>query len=156
MTESFPVTGRLAGIDFGDVRIGIALTDIDRKFCTPSEVYTRRNERLDAVYFQELARGERLAGFVVGLPVHAHGAESQKSRAARQFAQWLTEITGVPATLFDERYSTVEAETLLREAGMKASQRKSRRDMLAAQVILAAFLESGPATESPKPLEDRK
>ncbi|MBI1902968.1 MAG: Holliday junction resolvase RuvX, partial [Planctomycetia bacterium] len=116
--------------------------------------YRRRDERADADYFGRLAGERRVGLFVVGLPVHASGDESQQSREARRFGQWLHEQTGVEVRYFDERYTTAEAEGLLQGAGLTSAKRKARRDMLAAQLLLAAFLESGAkGTEPPGPLD---
>jgi putative Holliday junction resolvase len=136
-------TGRIAGIDFGTVRIGIAIADLEIGIASPAETYTRRSEKLDAEYFQQLARDERLVRFVVGLPVHLDGGESQKSQAVRQFAQWLTQLTGVPVDFFDERFTSVEAEGILGEAKLTKKRRKARIDQLAAQIMLTAYLEAG-------------
>ena len=135
-------SGRIAGIDYGTVRIGIAVTDPDRTIASPLETYTRRNEVLDRERFVRLAKEERLALFVVGLPVHLDGRESQKSFEARQFGEWLTAATGVPVEYFDERFTTHEAELALAGAKLTKKKRKERLDKLAAQIMLAAYLES--------------
>ena len=83
MSEGFPAQGRLGGIDFGTVRIGIALTDPDRILSSPCETYQRRTPQLDETFFKALAGEERLTGWVVGLPLHMSGDESQKSLEAR-------------------------------------------------------------------------
>ena len=80
---------RIAGIDYGTVRIGIALADTEMGIAGPFENYTRRSPALDAEYFTTLAKEERIGRFVVGLPVHLHGGESQKSTEAREFGKWL-------------------------------------------------------------------
>jgi putative Holliday junction resolvase len=82
MTSDSPnnISGRIGGVDYGTVRIGLAVTDPDRTMASPLEIYTRRNLQLDAKYFQQLAKEERIALWVVGLPVHLDGRESQKSR----------------------------------------------------------------------------
>jgi putative Holliday junction resolvase len=134
--------GRIAGIDFGTVRIGIAITDPGQTVASPYENYARRGPERDAERFRRLAEEEGIVRFVVGLPVHMSGEESAKSRQARQFAAWLQETTGVPVDLFDERYTTVEAERLLQEAKLSAKQRRARLDKLAAQLLLAAYLQS--------------
>ena len=134
---------RIAGIDYGTVRIGIALADTDVGIATPLANYTRRGEALDAAYFQKLAGDEGIAQFVVGLPVHLHGGESAKSAEARAFGTWLTKVTGVPVTFFDERFTSVEADELLGAAKLTKKQRQARRDQLAAQIMLTAYLESG-------------
>jgi len=137
-----PPRGRIAGIDFGTVRIGVAMTDPDRTIASPYENYTRRGETADAKYFWQLAEREQVVLFVVGLPVHLSGQESEKSRQARQFGQWLSQRTGVAVEFFDERYSSRQAEAILQDAQMTRKKRKRRLDMMAAQIMLSAYLES--------------
>ncbi|MBN2216861.1 MAG: Holliday junction resolvase RuvX [Pirellulales bacterium] len=134
--------GRVAGIDYGTVRIGIALSDPDRTIASPHENYTRRGEESDARRFCRLVEEEGVELFVVGLPVHSDGGESRKSQEARTFGAWLHKTTGVDVVFFDERYTSVEAEQLLLDADMTRRRRRRRLDMLAAQIMLAAFLES--------------
>jgi putative Holliday junction resolvase len=141
--DSHTTQGRIAAIDYGTVRIGIALSDPERSIASPHEIYTRRDRAADERYFRNLAVAENVAQFVVGLPAHLDGRESQKSREAREFGEWLAEKTGIPVDYFDERFTTAEAETTLTAAGLTSKRRKARRDMLAAQLLLAAYLESG-------------
>lgn len=133
---------RIAAIDFGTVRIGIAITDPEQSFASPYETYTRRGEEGDRRRFRRLVAEEQVELFVVGLPVHLDGRESQKSREARQFGRWLQEVTEVPVVFFDERFTTSEAEEFLLESQLSRKRRKERRDMLAAQILLSSFLES--------------
>lgn len=145
---------RIAGIDYGTVRIGIATADLDVGIAGLYETHTRRNERLDAEYFRRLAVEERIGRFVVGLPVHTSGHESQKSLEARQFGAWLESTTGVPVEYFDERYTSAEAESLLLDAGLTKKRRKERLDQLAAQIMLTAYLEAGArGQQSPESLD---
>lgn len=141
--------GRIAAVDYGTVRIGIAITDPARTLASPYENYTRRGQQADLRYFQRLAKEESVTQFVVGLPVHLDGRESEKSAEARRFAQWLQEATGVPVILFDERFTSAHAEDLLLEAGLTKKRRKQRLDMLAAQILLSAYLESSSQGSEP-------
>lgn len=141
---------RIAGIDFGTVRIGIALADTEVGIAGPFENYTRRSPALDAEYFRTRANEERIGRFVVGLPVHLHGGESQKSAEARAFGDWLSKTTGVPVEYFDERFTSAEADRLLGDAKLTKKQRQARRDQLAAQIMLTAYLEAG-ATNQDSP-----
>ncbi len=134
---------RIAGIDYGTVRIGIALADTDVGIAGPFENYARRTPALDAEYFARLAKEEQIARFVVGLPVHLHGGESQKSGEARDFGDWLQQVTGVSVEFFDERFTTSQADEYLSAAKLTKKQRQARRDQLAAQIMLAAYLEAG-------------
>ena len=134
--------GRIAGIDYGTVRIGVAITDPARTLASPLTQYNVSDPATNARYFQRLAQEEAIVLFVVGLPIHLSGEESQKSYEARQFAQWLGETTGVPVELFDERFTTAEAEQALLSGELTSKQRKKRRDMLAAQFMLSGYLEA--------------
>ena len=142
MTDALPQQGRLAAIDYGTVRIGVAITDPQQRLASPLENYTRRDLAADAAWIKKLAETERIAGFVVGLPVHTSGEESQKSAEARRFGAWLAETTQLPVRYFDERFTSAHAEALLLDAGLTKKQRKERLDKLAAQILLAAYLES--------------
>jgi putative Holliday junction resolvase len=137
-----PLIGRLAGIDFGTVRIGVAVCDSRQTLASPYENYTRRDPVADAAWFKQFAKDESIRGFVVGLPIHTTGNESQKSIEAREFGKWLGELTGLPVEYFDERFTSSEAEQHLGAAGLTKKRRKARLDMLAAQILLTAYLES--------------
>jgi putative Holliday junction resolvase len=139
-TDAAP--GRVAGIDYGSVRIGVAISDPRRKIASPLLNYTRRGPERDAERFRRLAADEGVVLFVVGLPLHLDGRESEKSLEARQFGNWLADTTGVPVEFFDERFTSVEAEQALLAADMTRKRRKRRIDMLAAQIMLSAYLES--------------
>src|SRR5262245_20127308 len=131
-----PATGRLAGIDYGTVRLGIAITDPEQRIASPLANYTRRGEEADAEYFRKRVYDERIGGLVVGRPVHLDGRESEKSSEARKFGQWLGQTTGLPIVFFDERFTSVEAEQALMGAEMTKKRRKARLDKLAAQILL--------------------
>lgn len=143
MADSQQRRGRVAGIDFGTVRIGIAVSDVQRTIASPYENYNRCGPDGDARRFRRLVKEEGIELFVVGLPVHTSGHESQKSYEARKFGQWLQETTGVAVEYYDERYTSQEAERMLLDADLTSRRRKKRLDMLAAQILLSAFLESG-------------
>jgi len=134
--------GPVAGIDYGTVRIGIALSDPSRTWVSPHETYTRRDAQRDAEFFRRLAKEHQIVLFVVGLPVHLDGGESEKSVEARRFAAWLAEVSGVAVELFDERFTSVEADALLGERKLTRRKQKQRRDAVAAQVMLDAYLQS--------------
>jgi len=147
--------GRVAAVDYGTVRIGVAISDAMRMLASPFETYTRRGTEEDASYFQSLVTDESIALFVVGLPIHLDGQESQKSIEARQFGRWLAETTGVRGLLHDERYTSSEADAKMIDAGLTRKRKKSRRDMVAAQILLESFLESGKdEDDEPAALDD--
>lgn len=147
---------RILGLDFGLRRVGAALSDPRRAIATPLEVYERRDARLDAGHYRQLTREEDVERIVIGLPLHTGGGESDLSRRARSWGRWLSETCGLPVVFYDERYTSVDAEELMRAAGLKARDRRARRDMLAAQILLQAYLDAGcPESEAPpRPLMD--
>lgn len=138
--ELLPSEGRLAGVDFGSVRIGVALSDSSQTWVTPLATYTRRGERHDISYFRQLVKQEQLVGWVIGLPIHCSGDESQKSAEARRFAAWLGKQTSLPVALFDERFTTAEARQLLNQTTLSPQKKRQRLDGLAAHLILTHFL----------------
>jgi len=153
-TSAHATPGRVAGIDFGTVRIGIALSDSRRTLASPFENYTRRSPQADGAYLARLARKEQVSLFVVGLPVRQDGQESKKSLEVRRFGQWLKETTGVPVEYFDERFTSREAQQILGAAALSKQRRKERLDMLAAQILLTAYLEAPGRNSASAPLDD--
>lgn len=147
-SQTIPSQGRLVGIDYGSVRIGVAICDPSQRFVNPVETYTRRNEKLDSQYFRELAATQRLVGWVIGLPINCDGTESQKSKEVREFAVWLSKVTGLPSALYDERFSSREARQLMLETGWGPKKKKKNVDRLAAHIILTHFLDSRGAESS--------
>lgn len=137
----WPASGRLASVDYGTVRIGIAICDPSRTWTNPLTTYNRRTEPLDRAFFQKLVRDEGIVGWVVGLPIHCDGLESQKSIEVRTFAVWLTTHTGLPVRFYDERFSSAQATRLLGPAELTKAGKKKRIDQVAAHLILENYLE---------------
>ncbi|MDG2221804.1 MAG: Holliday junction resolvase RuvX [Rubripirellula sp.] len=138
----FPTDGRIAAIDYGTVRIGIAVCDPAWILASPLEVRPAANWRDDGDYYRSLLKVERVAAFIVGLPIHCDGGESQKSLEARKFARWLADEVGVPVRMFDERFTTADAKNRMTPGGFTRKKKKNRIDAVAAQVLLESFLEA--------------
>lgn len=151
--DALPPSGRLAGVDYGHVRLGLAISDARQTIASPFENYQRQDLERDRAFFTRFCEEEQVVGFVVGLPVHMSGEESEKSREVRRFGVWLREQLGRPVCFFDERLSSAAADRILSSGKLTAKKRKQRRDMLAAQIILAGFLESSRIEEPPGPLD---
>lgn len=134
--------GRVAGVDYGRRRIGVAVCDAERILASPLCVRQTTGDRdADAAFFRKLAADERLVGFVVGLPVHADGTDSAMSMEVERFGAWLAATTGLPVEFQDERYSSREAAGMLAGIGLTRGRKKERADAVAAQVVLASWLE---------------
>jgi putative holliday junction resolvase len=141
--------GRILGLDFGLRRVGAAVSDPGRSIASPLEIYERRDTRQDARHYKELVREHDIERIVVGLPLHTSGREGQLATLAREWGSWLRTVTGLPVVYCDERYTSVEADNLMIESGLKRQKRKSLRDKLAAQILLQGYLDSGsPETEA--------
>ena len=104
----------------------------------------------DAAHYRKLIEEEGIERIVVGLPLHTRGHEGELAGLARAFGTWIGTVTGRPVVFHDERYTSVLADEVLRTPGVRRKDRKSRRDMLAAQILLQSYLEAGcPDVEPP-------
>src|SRR5262249_31906362 len=130
-------------VDYGARRVGLSVSDPDCKIAFPLATRERQGAEQDAAYFRGLVAEEAIGRLVVGLPVHLDGREGQKAAEARAFGKWLGEVTALPVVYWDERFTTVEAEEALWSAGLTHKKRKARRDRVAAQILLQAYLDAG-------------
>jgi putative Holliday junction resolvase len=133
----------ILGLDFGTRRIGAAVSDPGRTIAFPLELHERRGPDGDALHYRKLVTENDIERIVVGLPLHTSGREGELARSARTFGDWLARLTDRPVFYFDERYTTVEAEHRLLDAGLTRQKRKALRDKLAAQIMLQSYLDAG-------------
>jgi putative Holliday junction resolvase len=138
-----PPTGRILAVDWGEVRIGLALSDESQTLASPLETLKRRaGKRFPLPRLLELAAVHHPVGLVVGLPLSLEGTETQSAVAARELAETITRRSGLPVELWDERMSTVRALGAIREQGGSTRGRKDDVDALAAAVLLQHFLDA--------------
>ena len=133
---------RVMGLDVGARRIGIALSDETGTIAQGKGVYRRRTPDEDVGYLAEKAREWGVGRIVVGLPLNMDGTEGEEARRAREFAAALEEAVGIPVELWDERWTTAEAERVLVEADLSRRKRREVRDELAAVLILQSWLDA--------------
>lgn len=134
--------GRLAGIDYGRRRIGVAICDAEWIIASPHCVHeTAGDHAADALFFQQLVAAEQITGFVLGLPLHADGSSSEMAEEVERFGRWLGRATGLPIAYQDERYSSREAAGMLAGVGLTRARKKARSDAVAAQVVLRSWIE---------------
>jgi putative pre-16S rRNA nuclease len=138
-----PANGRILAIDPGKVRVGLAICDADRKISSPLALYTHRDAVQDAKYFKALVAEEKVGSILIGLPVYMSGDEGPQAKLARAFGTLIAEWTGLRVRYWDERYTTRFADAILWDAGLTHKKRKERRDQVAAQILLASYLEAG-------------
>jgi putative Holliday junction resolvase len=138
---------RVLGIDYGRVRLGLALSDDDGVLASP--LPARRRARLDQDLdsLADLVTERQVGQVVVGLPKNMNGSLGEMALEAATFARALEERLVVPVISFDERLTTREAERVLVEADLSRARRRTLRDSLAAVLILQAYLEARRAGE---------
>jgi putative Holliday junction resolvase len=136
---------RYLGVDLGRARVGLALADDVLRTARAHRTLRRRGLARDLAAIAETARDFEVSRVVLGLPLNMDGTEGPSARLARDFAPRLEAALGVPVELFDERLSTFEAESRLRERGLSAEDRREIVDAEAAAVILQGWLDRGAA-----------
>ena len=132
----------MLGLDVGERRVGVAISDPDNTFAVPLTALERRTLEGDVAEIARLAASEDVGEAVVGLPVSLDGVERKQARQARGFARRLEE-SGLRVRLWDERLSTAQAERLLRRERPQRRREKGAPDALAAAIILQGYLDSG-------------
>ncbi len=138
-----PPLGRLIAVDWGDLRIGLALSDHAQILASPLETLVRRaGKRFPMPRFLELVAEHRPVGVVVGLPLTGEGLETESALAAREMADSIAHRTGLPIEMWDERMSTARALAAIREQGGRTRGRRQDVDALAAAVFLQHFMEA--------------
>ena len=134
---------RILAIDPGKVRLGLAISDPDRRIGSPLSTYTRKTLEADGIFLKRLVEEERVGLLLVGLPVRLDGHEGEQAKLARVFGGHVETWTGLPVRFWDERYTSLEADAMLIGAGLTRAKRKERRDRVAAQILLQSFLDAG-------------
>lgn len=137
--------GLVLGIDHGDVRIGIALSDETAFLASPLCVLDSTNAGLDKLI--TLIAEHRVNKIVVGLPRNMDGSCGSATEKVRRFIEKLKTRTDLPVVEWDERLSTVSAHNALREAGLDGKRRKDVVDKVAAQIILQNYLDAQEETK---------
>ena len=133
--------GRLLGVDYGERRTGIAISDESRTIAFPRETLECPRPEQAAAAVARIAVAERVAGIVVGWPVNMNGTEGPRTERTRHFMDEVARRTDIPRHRWDERLSTKIAEDALIAAGTRRERRKQVVDKLAAQVILQGYLD---------------
>jgi len=132
---------RLMGLDIGDRRIGVALSDSLRIMAGALTVVERVTDDAALKQIIDLARENEAERIVVGMPRSLDGSLGKQAQAVQSFVDLLKRRTDIPVVTWDERLSTVAAERTMLEVGMKRDKRKKRRDSLAAAIILQGYLD---------------
>ena len=140
--EAANAISRLMGLDVGDRRIGVAVSDALGLTAQPVLTLVRTNRRQDVKSLRRLLRKHDCAEIVVGNPLYMSGDQSPQAAKAQSFAEILREETGLPVHLWDERLTTTEAHRHLHAAGRAAPEHRAVVDQVAAVLILQSFLDA--------------
>lgn len=142
-TPSRGTSGRVLGLDLGDARIGVAISDPDRRLAVPLGTVHVGQPPGELKAIAALVAEHDVSLVVLGHPRSMSGAIGPRARHAEAFAQALRSVVTVPVDLQDERLTTAEAERALRDAGLRGRERRAVVDRTAAAVILQGWLDTG-------------
>lgn len=141
IAAALPPGRPLAGLDLGTKTIGLSLSDIGLRFATPRPVIKRVKFGVDADALLAFADKEKVAGFIIGLPMNMDGSAGPRVQATRAFVRNMEARTALPFVYWDERLSTVAAERALLEMDVSRAKRAERIDSAAASFILQGALD---------------
>ena len=136
------VRGKILGVDYGDVRTGLAVSDMLGFLASGIGTIRPGGMRNTAIAVAEEAKKQNAVRIVIGLPKNMDGSEGFRAEAVRAFASLLAEYTDIPYVFYDERLSTVEAHNFLNLTDTKGKKRKEVVDTLSAQIILQNYLDA--------------
>ena len=129
------------GLDIGDKRIGVAVSDPDGILASPLTIIDRRDEKLDIEAITDIINQRQVGQIIVGLPRSMDGGLGKQAEKVQSFTRKLCSYIEVPVDYRDERLTTVLAERLVRSAGIKKTRKKARSDARAAALILQGYLD---------------
>lgn len=141
VTDLAATEGRILGVDFGDTRTGLALSDPSRLLASGLETLSPGGMEKTAEVVAKVAKERDAAAVVVGLPKNMDGTEGFRAVRCREFAEKLSALTGLPVAMLDERLTTVSASRYLNETNTRGTARKGVIDTLSAQIILQNALD---------------
>ena len=134
---------RIMAIDYGDERIGLAVSDLTGMLCGEAWTINEWNRERAVQRICEEAKRRDVGKLVLGLPKNKDGTEGPRAEKSRELAVLLTEESGLEVRLWDERRSSIEAHAILRAAGKKEKKHRKVVDAVAASLILEGYLNSG-------------
>ena len=131
---------RIMGIDYGDARTGVAISDLLCSIVGTTYVVPSRNREKALADLVRMAEENQVTEIVVGLPRNMDGTEGPRAELCRAFAEELRQATGLPVAMWDERRTTVEAHNILSAHNYHGAKRKNTVDAVAASLILEGYL----------------
>ncbi len=133
---------RIMGVDYGDKRIGIALSDLLCIISSPYEVYQNKGEEDALKHLGQIIKDNDVTEVAFGLPLNMDGSEGERAKLHRQFGERLEKYSGVKVFYVDERLTSAEAEDILISSGVRREKRKELIDKISAQLILQSYIDN--------------
>ena len=133
---------RILGVDFGDRRIGLAVSDGLQITAQALGRYLVTNKEEDKKYFTQLVANYRIEKIVLGLPLRMDGTSGPRVDKTKAFAKWLEGFLDTPIIYWDERLTTIQATRILNQQNVKGKAKKNLKDQISAVIILSSYLES--------------
>lgn len=133
---------KILGLDYGEARIGLAVSDPFGILATPLETISEKNRSRQLEAASQAAKENRAEKLVFGLPIRMDGSRGHRAEYTEEFAKDLSEKTGLPYEMWDERLSSTEAHRILEEGGVSGKKRKTKVDKIAAVLILQGYLDA--------------
>ena len=131
---------RLMGVDFGEVRIGIALSDPLQIISQPFLVIPNNDNTISEI--KKIIKMEEVGKIILGLPLNLDGEDTKKTLEVREFFEMLTSNVDIPVVFWDERYTSVEANEQLKQMGFSIAESRKVIDKVAASIILKSYMEN--------------
>lgn len=130
------------GLDLGDRRIGVAISDPLRLIAKPDHVIKRRSRAEDFETYRRIVAESSISLIVVGLPLMLDGGDSQQTRWVRDYSAALEDALQIPVVLWDESWTTAQAEEALKQSGIRRKKLRDKVDAVAAALILQSYLDA--------------
>jgi len=133
--------GKILAIDYGEKKFGFAISDSKQKMSFPLKILLRKGLKKDIDNIAKLVKQRKIKKIVLGNPLNFEGEESKMSKKVKNFAEELKKELDIEICLYDERFSTIGAENLLRKYGFDNRKMKGKKDSIASSLILSSYLQ---------------
>ena len=133
---------KILGLDYGEARIGVAVSDILGMLATPLDTICEKDREKQLEKVVAVAKENNVEKLVVGYPKHMDGTVGHRAQYTEEFARDLSELLNVPYVMWDERLSSTEAHRILETGGVSGKKRKTKVDKIAAVIILQGYLDA--------------
>ena len=133
---------KVLGLDYGEARIGVAVSDILGMLATPLDTICEKDREKQLEKVLQVIKNNNVEKLVVGYPKHMDGTVGHRAQYTEEFAEEVAQMAGIPYIMWDERLSSTEAHRILESGGVSGKKRKTKVDKIAAVIILQGYLDA--------------